>query len=67
MKIQDFDQNGSGTISFLIQRESHQEILDHLKLRKIHAWGGQPETDFSEIFADTTIEKLNEALEDFEG
>ena len=66
MKIAEYTEE-DGNISFMVDSDKYQKILDHLLSKKFKAYGHYSGGKLSEIFVGAPIDKVNEALKDFDG
>jgi hypothetical protein len=51
----------------MVDSDKYQKILDHLRSKKLRANGHFSGRRLSEIFVGATIDRVNEALMDFNG
>ena len=66
MKIEDYQEPEDGDISFVVDSEKYQRVLEHLRTKGLTVGGHHSDTSFSEIVVSATIDELNDALKDFE-
>jgi hypothetical protein len=66
MRIENYNEE-DGNVSFSVDSEKHQKILDHLRSKKLRVNGHFSGGKLSEIFVAATIERVNDALKDFYG
>ena len=66
MRIEDYHEE-DGNVSFMVDSDKYQKSLDHLRSKKLRANGHFSGRRLSEIFVGATIDRVNEALMDFNG
>jgi hypothetical protein len=68
MKIKSYH-DSDGDISFVVDSEKHQKIIDHLKSKGLNAGGHHTDADDTMreiVVASATIRTVNKALKDFD-
>ena len=66
MRIEEYNEE-DGSVSFMVDSDRYQKILDHLRLKKLRVNGHFSGGKLSEIFVGATIDRVNDALKDFSG
>lgn len=67
MIIEKFEINKDGDTEFFVNTEDYESIQNHLAKKGIHTGGDHSEdSDFSFIVTTSSIQSVNEALQDYD-